>query len=71
MFREDPLRRRLLGGGYSVRITDFFLDNIILITSVDLNLPLSAVAFVLVLFFLRVRTPEGSIGSKIKRVDWM
>ncbi|KAI0701971.1 iron permease [Cytidiella melzeri] len=35
-----------------------------------INLPLSAIAFVLVLFYLRVRTPEGSIMSKVKRVDW-
>ncbi|KAI0088174.1 MFS general substrate transporter [Irpex rosettiformis] len=35
-----------------------------------INLPLSGIAFTLVLFFLRVRTPEGSITSKVKRVDW-
>jgi len=36
-----------------------------------LNLPLSGMSFLLVVIFLRVRTPEGSIGSKIKRVDWL
>ena len=37
----------------------------------DLNLPLCGLAFVFVLFFLRVRTPEGTVASKIKRVDWL
>ncbi|KAI0826235.1 iron permease [Irpex lacteus] len=36
----------------------------------DINLPLSGISFFLVLFFLRVRTPAGSIISKVKRVDW-
>ncbi|KAI0636102.1 Mfs1.1 [Trametes polyzona] len=36
-----------------------------------LNLPLAGIAFFLVTFFLRVRTPEGSLGKKLKRVDWM
>ncbi|KAF8148433.1 iron permease [Crassisporium funariophilum] len=36
-----------------------------------LNLPLSGISFALVVIFLRVRTPEGSMGSKIKRVDWL
>lgn len=35
-----------------------------------LNLPLSGMAFVLVIIFLKVRTPEGSISSKMARVDW-
>ena len=42
-----------------------------LIVFLDINLPLSSISFVLVLFFLRVRTPEGSILSKAKRVDWL
>lgn len=28
-------------------------------------------AFVLVILFLNVRTPEGSISSKMARVDWL
>ncbi|TFY60742.1 hypothetical protein EVG20_g7308 [Dentipellis fragilis] len=36
-----------------------------------LNLPVTAIAFVLVLFFLRVRTPEGRIRDKLARVDWI
>lgn len=37
----------------------------------DLNLPLTAIAFVLVSVFLSVRQPEGSIRSKLAQVDWM
>jgi len=36
-----------------------------------MNLPLCGIAFAFVLFFLRVRTPEGSVSAKIKRVDWL
>ncbi|KAA1472295.1 MFS general substrate transporter [Dentipellis sp. KUC8613] len=36
-----------------------------------LNLPVTAIAFVLVLFFLRVRTPEGRMRDKLARVDWI
>ncbi|KAJ7432135.1 iron permease [Mycena galericulata] len=36
-----------------------------------LNLPLSGIAFVLVSFFLRVRTPPGSMREKLARVDWV
>ncbi|TCD64696.1 hypothetical protein EIP91_003770 [Steccherinum ochraceum] len=35
-----------------------------------LNLPLSGIAFALVLIFLNVRAPEGSISVKLRRVDW-
>ncbi|KAJ7040778.1 MFS general substrate transporter [Mycena alexandri] len=36
-----------------------------------LNLPLTAIAFVLVWFFLSVRHPEGSVQSKLAQVDWV
>ncbi|KAJ7929144.1 iron permease [Mycena leptocephala] len=36
-----------------------------------LNLPLTAIAFVLVSVFLSVRQPEGSIRSKLAQVDWI
>ncbi|KAJ7179573.1 major facilitator superfamily domain-containing protein [Mycena filopes] len=36
-----------------------------------LNLPLTAIAFVLVWFFLDVRHPEGSVRSKLATVDWI
>ncbi|KAI0700394.1 major facilitator superfamily domain-containing protein [Cerioporus squamosus] len=34
-----------------------------------LNLPLTAFAFALVLFFLRVKTPPGSLREKLSRID--
>ncbi|KAF8588276.1 iron permease [Ramaria rubella] len=36
-----------------------------------LNLPLTGIAFVLVLFFLRVKTPPGKTLEKLARVDWI
>jgi hypothetical protein len=39
--------------------------------TLDLNLPLTGIAFVLVLRFLSVHQPEGSVRSKLARVDWM
>ncbi|KAJ7505900.1 major facilitator superfamily domain-containing protein [Mycena galericulata] len=36
-----------------------------------LNLPLSAIAFVLVSFFLSVHRPAGSVRDKLWRVDWV
>ncbi|KAJ7122881.1 iron permease [Mycena epipterygia] len=36
-----------------------------------LNLPLTAIAFVLVYFYLSVRQPEGSVRSKLAQVDWI
>ncbi|KAI0655295.1 iron permease [Cubamyces menziesii] len=35
-----------------------------------LNLPLTGIAFCLVAFFLRVRSPEGSAVQQLTRVDW-
>ena len=35
-----------------------------------LNLPLCALAFLLNLIFLRVRTPEFQFKSTLKRMDW-
>ncbi|GBE86270.1 Efflux pump FUS6 [Sparassis crispa] len=35
-----------------------------------MNLPLTGVAFALVVIFLRVRSPNGSILTKLARVDW-
>ncbi len=35
----------------------------------DLNLPLTGFAFALVLFFLRVKTPPGSLKEKLSRID--
>ncbi|CAK5262635.1 unnamed protein product, partial [Mycena citricolor] len=36
-----------------------------------LNLPLTGIAFVLTLFFLRVKRPEGSTSEKLRQVDWL
>ncbi|KAF8327395.1 major facilitator superfamily domain-containing protein [Cantharellus anzutake] len=35
-----------------------------------LNLPLSAISFTLVFFFLRLKTPQGNLRSKLRRMDW-
>ncbi|KAK0224765.1 iron permease [Armillaria nabsnona] len=35
-----------------------------------LNLPLTGMAFILVLFFLNVRTPPGTVKEKLNKVDW-
>lgn len=37
----------------------------------DLNLPISGVALFLVVFFLRVKAPEGSLKDKIAKIDWL
>lgn len=39
--------------------------------TLDLNLPLTGIAFGLVFKFLSVHHPEGSVRSKIARVDWV
>lgn len=36
-----------------------------------LNLPINGVAALFVLFFLRLRTPGGSVKDKFMRMDWM
>ncbi|KAH8078743.1 iron permease [Cristinia sonorae] len=35
-----------------------------------LNLPIAGISLVLVAFFLRVRTPQGSFWEKVAKVDW-
>lgn len=37
----------------------------------DLNIPLSGIAALLVVCFLRLRTPGGSVTEKLARIDWM
>ena len=45
--------------------------NLIDVTSLlDMNLPLSGAAIVLVLLFLKVKTPGGSFHEKIVKLDW-
>ncbi|KAJ7066111.1 iron permease [Mycena amicta] len=36
-----------------------------------LNLPLCGMSFILVALFLHVKTPEGSVRSKLAQVDWI
>ncbi|KAI0784111.1 iron permease [Abortiporus biennis] len=36
-----------------------------------INLPLTGIAFLIVSFYLRVKTPEGSVLSKLKRIDYI
>ncbi|KAJ7444803.1 major facilitator superfamily domain-containing protein [Mycena galericulata] len=36
-----------------------------------LNIPLTVIAFVLSYFFLRVKTPPGSVRDKLMRLDWI
>ncbi|OBZ69437.1 hypothetical protein A0H81_10667 [Grifola frondosa] len=36
-----------------------------------LNIPFCGVAAVIMLLFLRVRTPPGSVAEKLRRVDWI
>lgn len=38
---------------------------------IDMNLPLSAIAAVLVFMFLRLKSPGGSTSDKLKRIDWV
>jgi hypothetical protein len=37
----------------------------------DLNIPLSGIAALLVVCFLRLKTPGGSVTQKLRRIDWM
>jgi len=60
------------GVGYSVRHNRHpFHKYIQLIPVPDLNLPLSAIAILLVFFFLTLRTPQESLREKLARMDWM
>jgi len=36
-----------------------------------INLPLTGVAFVFVLIFLRVKTPPGTVSEKLRKIDWI
>lgn len=69
--REARLRKKRRGAGFSVRTEREFWQKPILTDALDLNLPVTGIAFTLVFFFLSVKTPEGSITAKLKRVDWV
>jgi MFS family permease len=42
-----------------------------LIPTQDLNIPIAGVAFVLLMVFLALPTPPGSIHDKFAKIDWM
>ena len=69
--REGRSPKRRLGDGFSVS----FRRNLGAFGSswvrTDLNLPLAGIAFFLVMVFLRVRTPGGSLREKITRIDFV
>lgn len=37
----------------------------------DLNLPIGGVAALLVVFFMKLKTPEGTARQKLAKIDWM
>lgn len=59
-----------------VILNDFFHISLVLypltcFKCLDLNLPLSGGAAILVFMFLNLRTPAGSMSEKLSRIDWM
>ncbi|KAH8824453.1 MFS multidrug transporter [Flagelloscypha sp. PMI_526] len=53
----------VVGGAFSQNVTWRWLFYF--------NLPVSGVVFVVVLLFLRVKTPEGTLQSKVAAIDWI
>jgi hypothetical protein len=45
--------------------------NIILLRLFYMNLPISAIAFVLVAVFMNVKRPAGTFREKFAKIDWM
>jgi hypothetical protein len=47
--------------------------NIVLVLALapDLNIPIAGIAMVLVLAFLNLPTPPGTLREKLSRMDWM
>lgn len=69
--RVVPSQKECRGVGCSVSRWAVCKLYLLTIREADLNLPVTGVSLVLVSLFLRVRTPEGSAWSKLKRVDWV
>lgn len=44
---------------------------IVLTNDIDMNIPFAGLAAVLVLLFVKLPTPPGSIRSKLEKIDWM
>ena len=63
------LPRRMHGVGFSVSSRPSAVHVCLSDCRIDVNLPLTGIAFILVLLFLRVRTPPRSIGEKLSRLD--
>lgn len=58
------------GDGYSVCTLSLIQDASLPRLS-DLNLPICGVSIVLVLIFLHLPTPPGTLKEKLGRMDWM
>ena len=70
--RVAHLPKERHGVGFSVGHTKS--EHLVLeadIDILDINLPLCAICFALVLFFLKVRTPPGSVKDKLSKIDWL
>lgn len=37
----------------------------------DLNVPICGVVAALVLLFMNLRTPPGTVSEKLRRIDWL
>ena len=60
------------GVGFSVSVAVWGTEYLGYLTNIqDLNLPISLLACVSVLFLLDLPTPPGSYREKIMRMDWM
>ncbi len=65
--------RTAFGDGYSVSYltTVLYLCQAGIYAVVDLNLPIAAIAALLVVTCLHLRTPTGTVREKLGRIDWM
>lgn len=48
-----------------------YVMDIPFIASTDLNIPICGVAGLIMVLFLRVRTPPGTLREKLRQIDWM
>lgn len=68
------LQYRANGAGCSVSLesgTSAPLLTVIFTRNADLNLPITGFAAVLVVVFMKLRTPTGTLREKLARMDWM
>ena len=71
LLSEERSQNAVNGDGYFVTTSFRKLAPHIDTFLVDLNLPLTGVAAILVLVYLKLRTPGGSLREKVSRMDWM